>query len=293
MKKKVLIIGPTGQLGADLVRVFSEKKSYEVITAMRPEIDLSDRGSVLNAISRYMPQIVINASGYTDVEGCEHDPSSAMLLNTEGAGHVADACSGSGSVCVYISTDYVFDGNKGAPYEETDWPNPLNAYGVSKLEGERSVRGKCDRHFVVRTSGLFGPGLPEKRGHNFVETVISLAEKAKRIRIVDDQVISPTYTRDLASKISELLESGDYGTYHITNSGECTWYRFGMAVFDFVGLSSEVTAVTSDEYGAKAKRPRYSVLDNKKLESAGVRRLRHWSEALGDYISIRNKHTGN
>lgn len=286
--KKVLIIGPTGQLGADLVHVFREKESYEVIPAGRLELDLSDRDSVFNAVGRHTPDIVINAAGNTDVDGCEIDSAYAMLLNAEGAGRVADACSEAGAVCVYISSDYVFDGKKGKPYTETDEPYPLNAYGISKLEGERSVRGKCDRHFIIRTSGLFGLGLPAKRGHNFVETMIRLAENGERIRIVDDQVMSPTFTRDLALKIVELLEKEDYGTYHITNSGECSWYRFGTAIFNAAGMSPDVVPVTSEEYGARAERPRYSVLDNKKLESTGVRRLRHWEEALREYISLRH-----
>ncbi len=286
--KKVLIIGPTGQLGADLVHVFREKESYGVISAGRLELDLTDRDSVFSTIGHHTPDIVINAAGHTDVDGCEIDSAYAMLLNAEGAGHVADACSGAGAVCVYISSDYVFDGKKGKPYTETDEPHPLNAYGISKLDGERLVMGKCDRHFIIRASGLFGLGLPAKRGHNFVETMIRLAENGGRIKIVDDQVMSPTFTRDLALKIAELLEEEDYGTYHITNSGECSWYRFGTAIFDAAGVSPDVVPVTSEQYRARAERPRYSVLDNAKLESAGIRRLRQWEEALGEYISIRH-----
>ena len=283
-----MIIGPTGQLGADLVRVFLEKDGYEVIPAGRPAIDLCDKDSVVNTVGRHTPDIVINAAGHTDVDGCEYDSSSAMLLNAEGAGHVADACSEAGAVCVYISSDYVFDGKKGKPYTETDEPYPLNAYGISKLEGERLVRGKCDRHFIIRASGLYGLGLPAKRGHNFVETMIRLAENVGRIKIVDDQVMSPTSTQDLALKIEELLEKEDYGTYHITNSGECSWYRFGTAIFNAAGMSPDVVPVTSEEYGARAERPRYSVLDNAKLESTGIRRLRHWEGALREYISLRH-----
>lgn len=286
--KKVLIIGPSGQLGADLVRVFRKKDGYDVVAAGRPEIDLCDRHSVFNAVSNHAPDIVINAAGQTDVEGCEYDASHAMLLNAEGAGCVADACAEAGSVCVYVSSDYVFDGKKGRPYTETDECGPLNAYGVSKLEGERLVRGGSERHFIIRTSSLFGPGVLLKRGRNFVETMIMLAEGGRRIRVVDDQVMSPTYTRDLAPKIAELLEEGDYGTYHITNSGECSWYRFGLAVFDAAGLSPEVIPVTSEEYGARAKRPKYSVLDNQKLESRGIKGLRRWEEALKDYVSLRH-----
>lgn len=289
----MLIIGPTGQLGADLVHEFREKESYGVISAGRLELDLSDRDSVSSTVGRHTPDIVINAAGHTDVDGCETDSANAMLLNAEGAGHVADACSEAGAVCVYISSDYVFDGKKGEPYTETDEPHPLNAYGISKLEGERLVRGNCDRHFIIRSSGLFGPGLPAKRGHNFIETMIRLAENGGRIKIVDDQVISPTFTRDLASKIAKLLEEEDYGTYHITNSGECSWYRFGTAIFDAAGMSPDVVPVTSEEYGARAERPRYSVLDNAKLEGGGIRRLRSWEDALGEYISIRNKYPGN
>lgn len=289
--KKVLIIGPTGQLGADLIRVFQEKEGYEVIPVGRSEMDLCDVNSVLGTLNRHQPDVVINTAGQTDVDGCESDASYTMLLNADGAGYVAAACSRAGAVCVYTSSDYVFDGKKGKPYIETDETNPLNTYGISKLEGERLVRGRTDRHFIIRTSGLFGFGQRAKRGHNFVETMIRLAEGGKRLRIVQDQILSPTYTFDLASKIAELIEGDSYGTYHITNSGECSWYRFAVSVFDAAGLSPEIITVTSEEYSARAERPRYSVLDNSKLERVGIRKLRHWEEALREYISIRKKNS--
>lgn len=288
--KKVLIIGPTGQLGADLVRVFQEKEGCKVMPVGRSEMNLCDRNSVFNTLDRHKPDIVINTAGQTDVDGCESDIECAMLLNAEAAGYVADACSCIGAVCVYTGSDYVFDGKKRKPYIETDETDPLNTYGVSKLEGERLVSSKSDRHFIIRTSGLFGFGLPAKRGHNFVETMIRLAEGGKRLRIVEDQVLSPTYTLDLASIIAELLDRDNYGTYHITNSGECSWYSFAVSVFDTVGLSPEIIPVTSEEYSARAERPRYSVLDNGKLERVGIRKLRHWEEALREYISIRDRY---
>ena len=287
-----MIIGPTGQLGADLVRVFREKDGYEVIPVDRSEMDLRGRNSVLGTLDRHQPDIVINTAGQTDVDGCESDASYAMQLNANGAGYVASACSRAGAVCVYISSDYVFDGKKGKPYVETDETRPLNTYGISKLEGERLVRSKADRHLIIRTSGLFGFGQRAKRGQNFVEAMIRLAEGGKRLSIVQDQILSPTYTFDLASKIAELIEGDSNGTYHITNSGECSWYRFAVSVFDAAGLSPEIVPVTSEEYGASAERPRHSVLDNSKLERVGIGKLRHWEEALREYISIRKKYSG-
>ncbi len=290
--KKVLIIGPMGQLGADLLRVFRRKEGYEVVPVGRSDMDLCDINSVLSSLDRHQPDIVINTAGQTDVDGCESDASCAMQLNADGAGYVAEACSSAGVVCVYTSSDYVFDGKKGKPYIETEETNPLNIYGLSKLAGERLVRSKTDRHFIVRTSGLFGFGQQAKRGHNFVETMIRLAEGGKRLRIVEDQVLSPTYTFDLASKIAELIKGDSYGTYHITNSGACSWYRFAVSVFDAAGLNPEIISVTSEEYGARAERPRYSVLDNSKLERVGIRKLRHWEEALREYIALRKKYSG-
>jgi dTDP-4-dehydrorhamnose reductase len=183
-----------------------------------------------------------------------------------------------------MSTDYVFGGEKRAPYTEDDAPNPLNVYGVSKLAGEYFVRALCPKHFIVRTSGLYGVAGSSGKGGNFVETMIRLAKEGKPIRVVTDQVLTPTYTRDLAHKIKELLQTEAYGVYHITNSGQCSWYEFAAKIFELLSLKPDFGPTTSAEFGAKAKRPAYSVLAHGRLAQLGLDDLRSWPEALAAYL---------
>ncbi len=283
--KKVLIIGGRGQLGTDLSVTLGDDTGYGVVSLGRSELDCGDGPSVDKVLSDSRPDIVINTAGFVRVDDCEDDPGEAMRVNALGAGYVAGACSKIGAVSVYISTDYVFGGDKSTPYLEEDKPSPLNVYGISKLSGEYFVRNRCPRHFIVRTSGLYGSGGRSRGSANFVDTMLRLAVEGKTIRVVNDQVLTPTFTKDLAVKIRELLLSDDYGTYHITNSGECSWYEFAGAVFRTAGLRPDLLPVTSEEYGARARRPSYSVLSNEALAGRGIKRLRHWEEALLEYIS--------
>ena len=220
------------------------------------------------------------------VDRCEEEVEKALSVNALGAGYVAHTCAEIGAAVVYISTDYVFDGSKNKPYTEQDEPNPINVYGESKLKGEELVRKFTNKHFIVRSAGLYGHGQSGAAG-NFVETMLKLAEKEGPIRVVDDQVLTPTFTKDLAAAISELIQTDNYGTYHITNSGECSWYEFGKAVFEISGLSPDYSAISSKEYGAKAQRPAYSVLDNSLVESLSITPLRSWPKALTEYLKLR------
>jgi len=187
-------------------------------------------------------------------------------------------------VLVHISTNYVFDGQKREPYTEDDPPNPLSVYGASKLTGEYFARNICPKHFVIRTSGLYGVAGSRAKGGNFVETMIRLAKERKPIRVVTDQVLTPTYTRDLAEKIKELLQTEAYGLYHITNSGQCSWYEFAAKIFELLGGKPDFGPTTSAEFGAKAKRPAYSVLAHERLKQLGLDDLRLWPEALEAYL---------
>ena len=290
--KKIAIIGSSGQLGTDLSRELGQRDAYELHTLDHSDIECADRRSIESAILSIAPDIVLNCAAFVRVNESEDDPDSAFRVNALGAGYVARACSEIGAITVYISTDYVFDGASSTPYSEEDPPNPLNVYAISKLAGEFLVRNFCKNHFIVRSSGLYGTGGTggnQKRPANFVETILSLAKNEDPIRVVDDQILTPTFTKDLARAILELVDTDAYGTYHITNSGACSWYEFGKAVFEISGLKPDYGPVSSKEYGAKALRPSYSVLDNGRVQRLGIAPLRGWRDALTRYLELRSR----
>jgi dTDP-4-dehydrorhamnose reductase len=189
---------------------------------------------------------------------------------------------------LHVSTDYVFSGEAAVPWSETDWPQPINAYGVSKLAGELMVRATCPSSYVVRVCGLFGLAGSRSKGGNFVETMLRLQAQGRPIRVVDDQILTPTYTVDLAAKLVELiLSEPPFGVYHVTAAGECSWYTFARAIMDFAGLDADLGPQSSDQLQAAARRPRYSVLANDALQSVGLTRLRSWDEGLQAYLAER------
>ncbi len=286
--KKILIIGSGGQLGSDLTKEFENKSAVETFALNHSQIELGDESSVHKSITEIAPDIVINCAAYVRVDDCEDNPAYAIEVNAIGAGFVARASAEIGAVCVYISTDYVFDGKKNTPYSEDDPAYPVNIYGISKLSGEHMVRSYCPRHYIIRSGGLYGLApLQSGKGGNFVEAIIRLANEEKSLSVVSDQVLAPTFTQDLSAGIVELVGKGDFGTYHITNGGECSWYLFAKTILDITGLNTELVPTTSAQYGAKARRPAYSVLSTKKLEEAGISALRLWNEALSNYLSLR------
>ena len=278
---RVAIIGANGQLGSDLVQVLS---GWDVHPLTRPECDVRDSTTIQGALRGIRPTVVINTAALTDVDACENDVRQAFDVNACAVQTVAEASAALGAVLVQVSTDYVFDGAKGAPYQEDDAAHPLNVYGISKLAGEYVAQSACFHHFVVRTSGLYGAAGSRGKGGNFVETVIRIAREGRPIRVVNDQVLAPTYTRDVAQAIRRLISTEAYGVYHVTNSGACSWYEFAGRIFKRLDLAPELTAITSAEWGARARRPPYSVLATEKLADAGGGELRVWTEALDDYL---------
>jgi len=282
--KKVAVIGSGGQLGKELIRVLDTNPGFDPISLDHSSIESTDKASVFDALITNKPDIVINCSAYVGVDDCEDHPRDAFAVNTIGAGYIAEACSKINAICVYISTDYVFDGQKNSPYFENDIPNPKNVYGVSKLAGEQLTRAYCDKHFVIRTSGLYGVSGSSGKGGNFIETMIKLEKSGKTIRVVDDQVLTPTYTVDLAQSIPDIVNTEAYGVYHVTNGGFCSWYEFAKTIFDFKGIVPDLLPTTTQEYGAKAMRPMYSVLENSAISKLGLTPLRHWKDALIEYI---------
>jgi dTDP-4-dehydrorhamnose reductase len=277
---RTLLIGSHGQLGSDLCRVWAG----ELIALPHEALDVCDRDQVHGVIRSEAPALVINTAAFHRVDECESNVSRPFEVNAIGAKNVADASREAGAAVMFISTDYVFDGEKGSPYVEEDVPRPLSVYGASKLAGEHLVRRSNPQHFIVRSSGLFGVAGASGKGGNFVETMIRKAWQGEALRVVDDQVFSPTFTWDLAIALRELAATGRFGTYHVTNSGQTSWHDFAGKIFELMGLRPSLTAITSEELGAAARRPRFSVLEHRALAAAGVASPRPWPDALETYL---------
>lgn len=281
---KVLIIGANGQLGTDLRKALS---NFEVVPLLHKDIEVTDIASVESALAKHKPDAIINTAAYVRVDDCETEPDKAFQVNALGARNIAVAAQEIGAKLVHISTDYVFGGEaepRTTPYTEFDTPVPLNIYGRSMLAGENFVQHLCPKHFIIRASALFGIAGSSGKGGNFVETIIKLAKERDELRVVNDQVCSPTYTPDLARKIAQLITTEYYGIFHITNKGTCSWYEFAKEILKLASLKTPVIPVTSTEYPQKARRPGYSVLDNYHLRLLGMDDMRTWQEALKDYL---------
>jgi dTDP-4-dehydrorhamnose reductase len=265
-------------LGSEVVAALSA--TADVVAADLGDFDVTDAGAVRDALRASAPDAVINCAAWTDVDGAETHRAQAFAVNASGAGNVARAAAETGARLLHVSTDYVFDGSKDGPYEEGDDPRPLNAYGESKLAGEREVAAAGGRALVARTAWLYGHG-----GRNFVDTVLSRARRGEPLRIVSDQVGPPTSARDLAVILAELLPTKATGIVHATNSGSCSWYELGRRALDFAGLSGvEVRAVPSSEFPRPAARPANSVLRLDRLVALTGWLPRPWDEALMDHI---------
>lgn len=276
---KVLITGAKGMLGQDMVSEF-QRRHYEVHAADHKSLDITDIHAVRRAIAAFRPDIVVNCAAYTNVDKAESEPEVAMRVNGLGPRNLALACESTGAVLLHISTDYVFDGEKEGPYEIWDTPNPINVYGKSKLWGENYVRSLMHRYFIVRTSWLFGKG-----GRNFVTTMLELAKRGEPIRVVNDQRGCPTHTVDLARACADLVESGCFGIYHVTNQGATTWYEFTKEIFRISDLSVRVEPAGTVDFTRPARRPRNSALDSFPLGLDPVCVLKAWQEALREYLA--------
>jgi len=286
---KVLILGAKGQLGCDLVKTLAQDA---VVAPARADLDICDFGQASRWLTEVKPDVVINTAAFHKVEECEEKPDRAFQVNAVAVGHLARACAAHHAVMVHISTDYVFDGRQCHPYREQDAPNPANVYGVSKLAGEYLVRQGCPRHFIVRTSGLFGVAGASGKGGNFAELMIRLAREGKPIRVVADQVLTPTYTRDLAQKIKELVRTDAYGLYHITSSGQCSWYEFAGKIFALLRRQPDFSPTTTAAFGSSVTRPAYSVLEHGGLHRAGIPDMRTWWQALVAYLTEKGHLAG-
>jgi dTDP-4-dehydrorhamnose reductase len=286
---KIAVIGANGQLGSDLVAAFSERGDA-VCGLTHSDIEIFDLHSVSHALEDIRPQVIVNTAAMHHVEKCESEPERAFAVNTLGAKNMAIVARDLGAVLMHVSTDYVFDGSKGSPYIEEDNPLPLNAYGISKLAGEHFVRTTIDKHFVIRTSGLYGKSACRaKGGLNFIELMLKLAKERSEVRVVDSEVVTPTSTAELAKQMVQLGHSDCYGLYHATAEGSCSWYEFAREIFAVTDTPVRLKVAAPDEFPAKVARPKYSVLENRALKTQGLNSFKPWQEALHKYLGNRIK----
>jgi dTDP-4-dehydrorhamnose reductase len=275
---KVLVTGAGGMLGRDVV-LAAGNAGHDVIGFGHTEFDVTEEATVSAKFELERPDVVINCAAWTDVDGAEEFEQAALKVNGEAAGHVAAAAAAVGASVVYVSSDYVFDGTKGAPYVETDQTAPLSAYGRTKLAGEETTAAANKRHFVVRSSWLFGTG-----GSNFVETMLRLASTQNEVLVVRDQVGSPTYTWHLAHGIVRLIEGIEFGIHHMAAAGACSWYDFAREIFEQAKVECRVLSATTDMLGRPAPRPPYSVLTSQRKHAI---ELPSWQDGLAGYLAQR------
>ncbi len=283
---KVGVIGANGQLGHDVVAEFT-KKGGEVIALNHDVIDISNAGSVQKVFSEIKPQIVVNTAAMHHVETCESEPERSFAVNGLGAKNLADVSNKLAITLIHISTDYVFDGSQKTPYSETDLPAPLNVYGNTKLAGEFFVQSATENYFILRTSGLYGDAPCRAKGLNFVELMIKLSKEREEIRVVDNEVLTPTSTLDLAKQIVALSQTQHYGLYHCTAQGFCSWYQFAKKIFELTDASVKLSIADPKEFPAKVPRPYYSVLENKHLKKHQLDFMPSWETSLATYITNR------
>lgn len=269
---RVLVTGANGQLGLELTS-WLLLHGHEVLALAKKELDISDAAAVERTMEEHEPELVVNAAAYTNVDGCETEPELAYAVNALGPRNLAQSCEQRGCELLHVSTNYVFDGRREEPYEPFDSPAPVSAYGRTKLAGEEYVKHLSTRWYIVRSAGVYGDG------HNFVRTMLRVGRERDSLKVKDDEFIAPTYARDLAEGIAGLVDSRLYGLYHVTNSGSCSWYEFACEIFTLADIEVGVMPVPGSEYPLPASRPANGV-----LSSLGGPELRHWREALEEYL---------
>ncbi|HET8945326.1 MAG TPA: dTDP-4-dehydrorhamnose reductase [Dehalococcoidia bacterium] len=278
---RILITGANGQLGRALVVALVD----DVVALGHGELDITDAGAVRRALAEARPEVVVHAAAWTDTAGCERDPERAMLVNGRGAGIVAEACREAGAAMVYVSSNEVFDGEKGSPYDEVDATNAVNAYAASKLEGERQVAGTLEARYIVRTSWLYGPGRV-----SFPEKILQAAQRDGKLRAVTDELASPTWTVDLAEAIARLVRTEAYGLYHFTNSGWCSRFEWAAEILRLAGMTDvPIESAPMAEFELPYRKPPFTAIANNNGARLGIT-LRPWQEALADHMRAVSTH---
>jgi dTDP-4-dehydrorhamnose reductase len=282
---KVVVLGGNGQLGSDICKAFTAEE-HSVVPLTHADIEISDPKSPLNVIEPIQPEVVVNTAAMHNVEACEADPEKAFAVNALGSRNLALASRALGFTLVHISTDYVFDGSKKAPYQETDCPRPLNIYGASKLTGEHLVQISALKYFIVRVSGLYGQAACRaKGGLNFVRLMLKLARERGTVKVVTDEIVTPTYTADAARQIVALAKTSSYGLFHCTPQGQCAWYDFADAIFRLTKTTVNLLPAKSSDFPQKVPRPSFSVLANENLQKLGLDLMPAWEESLRRYLA--------
>lgn len=279
---KVAIIGVNGQLGADLNEVLSANN--EVTGLTHADVEITDIDNVKNVLSAIKPDVVLNTAAYHVVPQCEQFPDKAFQINGTGTLNLAKVCNEIGAKFLHYSTDYVFDGKKQKPYVEDDYCNPLNVYAVTKLAGENFALNYCDQSFVVRVSGIYGKIPCRAKGGNFITTMLKLAKEKSEVRVVNDEVLTPTPTYHIAKNTAALLNTDAFGLYHMTCEGQVSWYEFAQTIWETLGLATPLYPASVNDFPLVVKRPFYSVLENRNLKSIGINNMPHWKEALITFL---------
>lgn len=275
---KVLVTGYTGQLGYDLVKA-GKKRALDIVGISTKDVDLTDEQSVLHYVRHMKPDVIIHSAAYTAVDQAEDDKERCYDVNVNGTKYLALAAKEVNAKFVYVSTDYVFDGKGEQPFTETDQPNPIGQYGRTKYEGEQVVQALLDKWYIVRISWVFG-----MNGKNFIKTMLSLSETRDELNVVGDQYGSPTYTVDLSRFLLDLVQTDQYGIYHASNEGFCSWAEFAQEIFKQSGKNVKVNGITTDQYPTKAVRPKNSRMSKDKLLKNGFAPLPSWQDALSRYL---------
>lgn len=286
---RVAILGANGQLGTDLVRVLKPRYQETLISLTHKEVEITDKQSLLAMLHAYQPTLVINTPAFHKVEACEEQIERSFEVNTYGVRDLALLCAERNVTLLTMSTDYVFGGAeiRTLPYTEQDPPNPLNVYGVSKLAGEYFVRHLARKYFIVRVSGLYGTAGSSGKGANFVDRMIQLAQEGRAIRVVNDQILTPNPTYWVAKQIEKLIQTENYGLYHATCQGSCSWFDFASEIFNLTGIQAQLFPQTTQGSGAHTLRPRYSVLENAALKLLDLDIMPSWQDGLRGYLRHR------
>ena len=285
---RIAVIGANGQLGSDLCRELASQ--HNVTPLNHSDIEITDVDNIKSTIDAVKPDLIINTAAYHVVPEAEKYPDRAFHVNGTGALNLARVCADQGLRMLHYSTDYVFDGAKNAPYKETDQTNPLNVYANTKLAGEYFALNNCERSYVVRVSGIYGEVPCRAKGGNFVTTMLRLSNEKPEVKVVDDETLTPTPTREIARTTAELIGTDAFGLYHMSCEGEVTWYNFARAIWDELELETPLLPSSVHDSPVAVKRPFYSVLENYNLNAAGIREMPHWKSALVDFLKdFRNK----
>lgn len=285
---KILVTGAKGQLGKKIIEILGSE--HDLILTDSDNMDITNPTEVQNVIGREKPDFIIHGAAYTKVDAAEENAELCHKINATGSKNVASAAKEINSTLIYISTDFVFDGLKKTPYIETDPAKPLSVYGQTKFEGEEFIRNICEKYYILRIAWLFGELPVGHPGSNFVETMLRLAQEKDSLSIVNDQIGSPTYTGDLVDVLSKLINSqtsNNYGTYHFSGDGQCSWYDFAQEIFAQTKTTIHINPITSEDFPQKAKRPSYSYLDKSKIERTLNIKVRPWQEMLSEYLGKR------